>query len=68
MFLYRWIYPSISSRDVGRKRWISVKVSEYNFCAPNFKPVDFCRGGRRGRGRKVINYHDLDAPDQGEMY
>jgi hypothetical protein len=26
------------------------------------------RGGRRGRGRKVINYHDLDAPDQGEMY
>ena len=33
-----------------------------------FKPVAFCRGGRRGRGRKVINYHDLDAPDQGEMY
>ena len=34
--LYRWIYPTISSRNVGRKRWISVKVSEYNFCAPNF--------------------------------
>jgi hypothetical protein len=26
------------------------------------------RGGRRGRGRKVINYHDLDAPDQEEVY
>jgi len=24
------------------------------------------RGGRRGRGRRVINYHDLDAPE--EMY
>lgn len=23
-----------------------------------------CRGGRRGRGRKVINYHDLDAPEE----
>ena len=25
-----------------------------------------CRGGRRGRGRRVINYHDLDAPE--DMY
>ena len=28
-----------------------------------------CRGGRRGRGgRRMVNYHDLDAPSQDDMY
>lgn len=26
--------------------------------------VLLCRGGRRGRGRRMVNYRDLDAPEE----
>ena len=45
-----------------RSRFVNYTLHYYNYTA------HCCRGGRRGRGRRHVSYHDLDAPEPTDIY